>query len=304
MKQIGLIALGIGLLVSCSKDNEVKTSDDKVIVQYLTENNIDFVKSSGVYKYSIVDNPSGSNSGNVFSIYYTLSDLISGTIIDSHLIGDGDPILLLHNASSVFPVGLDYGLTDVREGETIGIIVPGKLAYENYPSAAVSNDAILHFEVEVVSRQSQADIALSEDTDITNYISTNGLNPTMSLGGGVYYKELAAGTGLAPTSGDSLTIDYSGTFLDDSGFDALTGFKYKYGVGDVINALDDGIAEMTVNGRSVIIIPSEKAYGASVRVIPEAAIDDLVDQFVVPAYVARVPPFKVLIFDVTLQIIH
>lgn len=304
MKQIGLLFVGIVLLVSCSKDKEIKTDDDKVIVEYLSDNNIDYVESSGVYQYSVVANPTGNNSGNVFSIYYTLKDLTSGSIIDSHLVGDGDPILLLHNSSSVFPVGLDLGLTGAREGETIGIIVPGKLGYENYPSSAISEDAILHFEVEVISRESVADIVTAEDIAINDYITNKGLSPATSLGGGIYYKEMSLGNGIVPTIGDSLTIDYSGTFLDDNGFDALAGFKYKYGVGDVINGLDVGIAQMEQIERALIMIPSEKAYGGSVRVIPEAAIDDLIDQFVIPAYAAKVPPFKVLIFDVTLQIIH
>jgi FKBP-type peptidyl-prolyl cis-trans isomerase len=311
MKRIGLL-VGVLLLASCSKDKEVKSNDDKVIIQYLTDNAITYSKLGGVYQYAIVSNPTGNNSGNVFAIYFTLKELSSGTIIDSHLVGDGDPIMLLHNSSAVFPIGLDNGLTGAREGETIGIIIPGSLGYEDYPSSAVPADAILHFEVEIIARESQSDIASAEDLAINNYITVNDLNNTITnpvdpvspIGDGIYYKKTANGDGMTPASGDSITINYSGTYLDGSEFDALTGFKYKYGVGEVLSGLENGLAQMEQTERALIFIPSDKAYGASVRVIPNGAIGDLVTQLIIPAYVSKVPPFQVLIFDVTLQTIH
>jgi len=92
--------------------------------------------------------------------------------------------------------------------------------------------------------------------------------------------------------------------LDGSTFDVLSGFKYKYGMGNVIAGFDQGVGEMEQGESALFLLPSDQAYGGSVRVIPEAAIDDLVDQLVIPAYAARVKPFEVLIFEVTLQTVH
>jgi FKBP-type peptidyl-prolyl cis-trans isomerase len=311
MKRIGFL-VGILLLISCSKDKEIKSNDDKIIVQYLTDNSISYTKVGGVYQYAIVSNPSGNDVGNVFSIYYTLKALSTGNVIDSHQASDGSPLLLLHNASAVFPIGLDQGLAGAKEGETIGIIVPGKLGYENYPTSAVPTDEILLFEVEIITRQSQSDIATSEDLAINNYITANDLNntvtnpvdPVMAVAGGIYYKKTSNGDGMTPVSGDSITIDYAGRFLDGSGFDALAGFKYKYGVGEVLSGLESGIDQMEQAEQALLFLPSDKGYGASVRVLPDGAIDDLVTQLVIPVYVSKVPPFQVLIFDVTLQTIH
>ncbi len=312
MKRIWIVLLLV-LFFSCSKDEESSQSaEEKVILEYLESNSIDFVKSSGVYQYRIVENAGGSTTGNVLSIYYSLTDLSSGDVIDSHLVGDGDPIKLLHDAASVFPVGLDRGLTGIRVGETYGIIVPGDLGYANHPSSSVPADAILHFEVEVVARETLADIATDEDIAINNYITINDLNntvthpvdPVVAIGNGVYYKRKSVGSGVAPVTGDSITVDYSGELLDGSSFDALSGFKYKFGANEVIAGFDAGLAEIEQGETALIFIPSAQAYGGSVRVIPEGAIEELVDQFAIPAYASRVRPFEVLIFEVTLQTIH
>jgi peptidylprolyl isomerase len=312
MKRLWIV-LFVVLSISCSKDEDSSPSaEEKEILEYLESNNIDFVKTSGVYQYRIIENIGGSSSGNVMSIYYSLTDLTSGDIIDSHLPGDGDPIKLLHDAASVFPVGLDRGLSGMRVGETYGIIVPGNVGYSDYPSSAVPADAILHFEVELVSRETQTDIATNEDIAINNYIMINDLNntvthpvdPVVAIGNGVHYKRMSVGSGVAPSTGDSLTVNYSGELLDGSSFDALSGFKYKYASNDVIAGFDAGLAQMEQGESALIIIPSAQAYGASVRVIPKSATDELVEQLAIPAYASRVGPFEVLIFEVTLQTIH
>ena len=56
--------------------------------------------------------------------------------------------------------------------------------------------------------------------------------------------------------------------------------------------------------RATIFIPSVQAYGVAVRAIPQSSLSQLIEQFVIPGYAARVTPYEVLVFDVTLQIVH
>jgi len=314
MKQIIHLFVLVILLSGCgSDDSDVSSLDKDTIEQYLSDNNLAFsTTSEGAYQYEIIGNPTGNNSGDVFSIYYTLSDLETGVVIDSYLVGDGDPIKLKRSASAIFPQGLDYGLAGIREGETYGIILTQSLGYRDFNTNTVPLGTLLHFEVEVITRETEANIASDEDTQINSYITTNNLNNTtlnpidavVALANGIYYKRTGAGNGTTMAVGDSITIDYSGTLLDNTSFDNLSGFKYKFGSGNVIDGLDVGVKEMEQGEDAKLFIPSAQAYSGSVRVIPEATIDELVTQFVVPDYVARVKPYEVLVFDVTLQTIH
>lgn len=300
--------LGVLILMGCSRDDgPSKTEEDLSIEVYIETNSLTVTETNGVYTYPIVEGATGNATGSVYSIYYELTTL-DGESIDSHQSGDGDPIKLKIGGSAVFPLGLDYGLTNAREGETYGIIVPSQLGYGVYQVSGVSNSTLL-FQVEVVTREAEADIAIQEAVDITDYVNANDLNDNdanpldnvIELSSGVYYKRTEAGVGVLPVPGDSVTINYTGTLLNQTTFDVLDNFDYIFGTGEVIEGLDIGVADMEYGERALIFIPSAQAYGGSVRVIPEIAADELVEQLVIPAYASKVRPYEVLIFDVRLQ---
>lgn len=314
VRVIGLFILFTVMLACSKKDVGPKTNPDvEFIEEYIATNTLTTTSpSSGVYKYSIVENATGNSSGDVFSIYYTLTDLRSGSQIDSHQAGDGDPIKLQNNANAIFPLGLESGIDGIKEGETYGIILTGKVGYEDYPTSAIPEDAILLFEVEVVTRETEADIATEQDTEINDYITDNDLNNTMtnpvdevqSIANGIYYKRTVAGNGVSPATGDSITIDYTARYLDESSVDGLSNFKYKFNSGAVISGLDAGMVGMEQGESRTIFIPAAQAYGSSAVVIPPAAYDHMIELSVVPAYSSKVLPYEVLIFDVTLQTVH
>ena len=316
MKQIKLICLSaVIFLSSCgSQDKPTKTSVElESIVQYLADNNLTYKTTpEGVYQYVISSNANGKSTGDVYSIYYVLTDLLTSEVIDSYQAVDGDPIKLKRNADAVFPQGFDYGLAGVLEGETYGIILPQSLGYVDFRVPDVPIGTVLHFVVEVVSREKESNVSSNEDVLINNYVLANNLNNTITnpidmvknLANGVYYKRTEIGNGIQVASGDSTTLNYKGTLLDDSSFDDLSEFKYLFNSNGVIPGLDIGITKMEQGERATLFIPSAQAYGAAVRVIPQSSIDDLIEQFAIPDFAARVNPYEVLVFDVTLQTIH
>lgn len=76
------------------------------------------------------------------------------------------------------------------------------------------------------------------------------------------------GTGATAAAGDSVTVNYVGTFADGTVFDAsakhaetANGFTFTLGAGQVIKGWDQGVAGMKEGGKRKLVIPSALAYG-------------------------------------------
>lgn len=81
-------------------------------------------------------------------------------------------------------------------------------------------------------------------------------------------EDLVVGTGAAAAVGNTLTVNYTGTFLDGSKFDSSldpgrTPFSFILGAGQVIAGWDQGLAGMKVGGKRKLTIPPELAYGST-----------------------------------------
>jgi len=80
---------------------------------------------------------------------------------------------------------------------------------------------------------------------------------------GLYYivKEGDEGTGLPPTAGRLVQVNYKGWLLDGTEFDSGEEFSFTYGVGAVIPGWDEALSYMKKGGKAQLIIPSSLAYG-------------------------------------------
>jgi peptidylprolyl isomerase/FKBP-type peptidyl-prolyl cis-trans isomerase FkpA len=99
-------------------------------------------------------------------------------------------------------------------------------------------------------------------------------NPTSSDGGQLIIQDVVVGTGATAAVGDTVTVDYVGTFTDGTVFDASSmrapgTYTFPLGAGQVIQGWDQGIVGMRVGGERKLTIPPNLAYGALGRgVIP------------------------------------
>ena len=89
-------------------------------------------------------------------------------------------------------------------------------------------------------------------------------------------EDLVVGTGATVVAGDTITINYVGTFLDGRVFDQSTPgtpvtFPLPIGVGNFIRGFDQGLLGMRVGGRRRLTIPSELAYGSQGRAAHDPA---------------------------------
>ena len=98
-------------------------------------------------------------------------------------------------------------------------------------------------------------------------------------------EKLASGNGPMPKRGQTVSVHYTGTFMDGKKFDSSVDrdepFAFVLGEGQVIAGWDLGVATMKVGDKVKLTIPPDLAYGAA-------------------GYPGAIPPNATLIFDVEL----
>ena len=84
---------------------------------------------------------------------------------------------------------------------------------------------------------------------------------------GLIYKELKAGTGASPKDTDNVKVNYRGTLVDGTEFDSSykRGEPAEFPLNRVIKCWTEGVQKMKVGGKSMLICPSDIAYGDSGR---------------------------------------
>jgi len=102
---------------------------------------------------------------------------------------------------------------------------------------------------------------------------------------GIYYTILEEGSGDRPTKGATVSVHYTGKFMDGQVFDSSVSrgepIEFPVGMGHVIAGWDETILEMQVGEERTVVIPPNLAYGER-------------------GYPGAIPPNSWLIFEVEL----
>lgn len=305
IKQIigNMSLMGIIILSACQNDPlDITGSNNEALENYIQANNISATKASEGYYFEAVqtnENGVAIESEDLVNIYYSITNL-SGDVIDEHLQEDGDPVTLQYDVDAVIPIGIDNGLGNMREGETYRLYIPSSLAYQSVPSEEITTSEPIIAEIEVVEVFSEEEQKVTDNQIIEAYIAQENLNNVQTQSSGLRTRTLTQGNGNSPTDGVLVTIDYSVKFTDGPIFAEGTE-TVTLGESILIDGLEEGIKNMEYSEKAEFIIPSDLAYGASVRVLPQEIASSLVEGLIIPDYAEQVPPFTVLIFEVTLQ---
>ena len=83
---------------------------------------------------------------------------------------------------------------------------------------------------------------------------------------GLTIEELVVGSGAAASSGQKVSVHYTGWLTNGTKFDSSKDrgdpFVFPLGKGQVIKGWDEGVAGMKVGGKRKLTIPSALGYGA------------------------------------------
>jgi FKBP-type peptidyl-prolyl cis-trans isomerase FkpA len=109
--------------------------------------------------------------------------------------------------------------------------------------------------------------------------------PVELMGSGIYFINLVPGKGKMVEPGDTITINYEGRFLNGKFFDSTVKrnepFQFVYGTEwQVVKGLEEAIGRMKEGEKSLVILPSELAFGSE------------------GSSTGIIPPFTSLIFEV------
>jgi FKBP-type peptidyl-prolyl cis-trans isomerase FkpA len=101
------------------------------------------------------------------------------------------------------------------------------------------------------------------NTWVKTMVNTNNIVDSTSTG--LHYIISKVGTGATVTAGNTVTLKYTGKFVDGTVFDSSASFTYVHKASDqrMIPGFEEGIEKVSKGGSGIFLIPSAQAYGTS-----------------------------------------
>jgi FKBP-type peptidyl-prolyl cis-trans isomerase len=224
------------------------------------------------------------------------------TLIDTRK-GNGHLPLILRK--SIYPGDVFEAIARMSAGDSTGFIIGAKDYFAKLerktPPAYIDSNSVLYFSIKLdkieakdvveaeqkameeqkkaqrEEQMKQVEIAKADEPALrAKYLADNKIKvkPTKS---GLYYLELVKGSGESIKAGQTVSVNYTGKYLNGKVFDTSerTGKPIEFHVGksEVIPGWDEGIMMMKKGGKATLIIPSVLAYGdGGGRVLPFATL--------------------------------
>ncbi|HOS88185.1 MAG TPA: FKBP-type peptidyl-prolyl cis-trans isomerase [Candidatus Pacearchaeota archaeon] len=110
--------------------------------------------------------------------------------------------------------------------------------------------------------EASANVVIGKEEQISDLINNFDNQSKMKI------EILKQGSGVEVKSGDILTVNYTGTFIDGTKFDSSFNpgrepFIFKLGAGQVIKGWDEGLVGMKIGEQRRLTIPPEMGYGSA-----------------------------------------
>ncbi|MEP7128320.1 MAG: FKBP-type peptidyl-prolyl cis-trans isomerase [Chitinophagales bacterium] len=169
------------------------------------------------------------------------------------------------------------GFTLLGEGDSAIFLMQSDSAYKGQempPFAKPGEFVKIHVNVLSMMTQEEFEKKKAEETqvqsekDVTiieSYLLSKGLK-AQKTPSGLYYILDKQGDGARAEAGKTVTVNYTGKFLDGKVFDSSLSpghspLEFKLGAGQMIKGFDEGINMLNVGGKATLIIPSTLAWG-------------------------------------------
>ncbi len=182
----------------------------------------------------------------------------------------GDSIVCLVNADSLFKNSKTRMPAFIKPGDKMQYYI--KLVSIK-PKAQVQKEQQAAFMKQIKEQQEKQKAAaakqlLKDDKELKAYFTSHNITPQKTASG-LYYTINEEGHDEKPQTGDSITMNYTGTLLNGTKFDSnvdtafhhVQPFQFVLGRGSVIKGWDEGVAILKTGSKATLYIPSPLAYG-------------------------------------------
>jgi len=188
------------------------------------------------------------------------------------MLGEGDSAIFLMPVDSAFKGQQMPPFAKKGEYIKVGVNVLSLMSKEEY-EAKQAADAKMETE--------------QESKTIDDYLVKNNLK-AQKTASGLYYIITEPGTGAKAEIGKTVSVNYTGKFLDGNKFDSsvdptfghVQPYTFKLGTNPVIQGWVEGLQLFSAGGKGTLIIPSPLGYGAR--------------------GMGKIPPNSILVFDIEL----
>lgn len=265
-----IVAFAVITFVSCSNDNDIKTTESGVKYYDETvgegrEAKVGDLLSLHFKGWIIVD------STNLFSDWTKDSTRLPYMIGDSYRSGQPVKFVLGENA---FIRGSDDGIIGMKPNGKRMIVIPSEQAYGEQGVGPVPPNSDLKVLIELFEVK---DPVVAEMWDVDK-------SKIQTSESGLKYVIIEEGEGNNAMDGNVVTVHYSGFLEDGTKFDSSVErdepFSFVVGNKQVIAGWDEGIRLLKKGGKARFVIPPSLGYGDITA--------------------GKIPPNSTLIFDVEL----
>lgn len=174
-------------------------------------------------------------------------------------------LMLTPGDSGVFKINADSLFTKTFQQPRPPFIKEGSDLVFNIKALKLQPREAAMAEQETMMKQRYDEQMKTDDEKIKAYLAEKGLEAEKT-GSGVYYVITKKGQGDSAEVGKTVSVTYTGTFLDGNVFDSTEKnggqpFEFPLGRGAVIPGWDEGIAQLREGDEAILLVPSPLAYG-------------------------------------------
>ena len=250
--------------------------EDRLAMYYSDENNK--LTKDGLIILSVKGNGRGPKDGEILKINFNMITLDGDTLLDFF---DREPVTVRYG-DMYLGEGFTEAMRYVPEGGEAHFVIPSSLAFDSvglentvlpYTSFKlnVKNTDILTQKEYDEEQQRLRDAEEAENLKrlaeeparIEKFIKEHNVNVAPSETG-VYYLEIAKGTGPMVDNGDLVSIHYNLYNIDDklieTSFDGEP-LQFVYGNNEMVPGIEEAVGNMRVGGKATIIVPSVMGFG-------------------------------------------